>query len=231
MIPVRCLGLFFDCDGVLVDSTDSGERSWTRWAREFDLRPADVLAGVHGRRSAETVALFVPERERARAAARIDEIEIADAAGTRPIRGADQLLRALPRNVWAVVTSATPAVARTRLAAAALPDPPVLITADDVTAGKPAPDGYRAAAEALGLRCADTVVVEDTPRGVEAARAAGAGRVIGIGPRALESDADLVIRDLRGLSWHAPAPDGRRDDAMLQVPEAAVLRGAGYRRD
>ena len=56
-IPAR--GLLFDADGVLVDSDASVERAWTRWSHRWDLDPAAVLAMVHGRRSADTVALPV----------------------------------------------------------------------------------------------------------------------------------------------------------------------------
>ena len=47
---------------------------------------------------------------------------------------------------WAVVTSAGPELARRRLAAAGLALPPVLVSSNDVTRGKPAPDGYLLAA-------------------------------------------------------------------------------------
>jgi beta-phosphoglucomutase-like phosphatase (HAD superfamily) len=49
------------------------------------------------------------------------------------------------------------------------------------------------------------VVLEDAPSGVEAARAAGVRAVIGIGERALETDADVVVPDLRSVSYDAGA--------------------------
>ena len=56
-MPAR--GLLFDNDGVLVDSEASVVSSWSRWAVDHDLDPAEVLAAVPGRRAADTVALFV----------------------------------------------------------------------------------------------------------------------------------------------------------------------------
>ncbi len=98
------------------------------------------------------------------------------------------------------MTSGTRPLARARLQAAGLPLPDVMVTADDVSAGKPAPEGYLAAAAALGVPPADCVVLEDAVAGVLAARAAGVGAVIGVGERALATDADVVVTDLRALT-------------------------------
>ncbi len=64
-------------------------------------------------------------------------------------------------------------LARARLAAAGLPEPGVLVTADQVARGKPAPDPYLLAAERLGVDPADCLVLEDAPAGIAAGRAAG----------------------------------------------------------
>jgi sugar-phosphatase len=61
-----------------------------------------------------------------------------------------------------------------RLAAAGLPVPEVLVSAEDVSAGKPDPEGYLKAAAALGFDVAQCLVVEDSPAGVGAGSAAGA---------------------------------------------------------
>ncbi|HEY7261326.1 MAG TPA: HAD-IA family hydrolase [Trebonia sp.] len=199
-LDIPCRGVLFDCDGVLVDSTASGETAWTEWARRYDLDPAQVLRGVHGRRSADTVRRFVPSARFACALQAIEAIEIGTAATTAGIAGAAQLLAGLPPN-WAVVTSASPALATTRLDAAGLPPPPVLISAADVAVGKPAPNGYLEAARRLGLPISDCVVFEDSANGVQAGHAAGAVRVIGVGERALATEAEIVVRDLTGIRW------------------------------
>jgi sugar-phosphatase len=211
-LPAR--GLLLDNDGVLVDSDAAVTTSWSRWATEQGLDPAGVVAVVHGRRSADTVADLVPGARRVEATALIDRYELEDAETVPAVPGAADLLASLPAEVWAVVTSGTPALATARLTAAGLPLPEAMVTGPDVTAGKPHPECYRLGARALGLRPEETVVLEDSPAGVAAGRAAGA-RVVGIGERALAAGADVVVRDLTGLRWA---------DGVLSVPAGAVLQ-------
>lgn len=45
---------------------------------------------------------------------------------------------------------------------------------DDVTQGKPAPDLYLKAADALGVAPEDCIVIEDSLAGIQAGKAAGA---------------------------------------------------------
>lgn len=197
---IRCRAVLFDSDGVLVDSKDSGTKAWVRWAEQYGLDPDAVLDNMHGRRSIDTVSGFLPEADRAAGAAAIEELEIADAGPTKPIPGAADLLPTLAGN-WAVITSATEPLLRARFAAAGLELPEVVVTSADVSAGKPAPDGYLLAAERLGVPIGDCVVVEDSLNGIEAGHAAGAGSILGIGHDALESDAETVVLDLRACSW------------------------------
>jgi mannitol-1-/sugar-/sorbitol-6-phosphatase len=203
----------FDSDGVLVDSDSSVVLSWSRWARRRGLDPELVMGLVHGRRSADTVALLVAEAERADALAMIDRFEVEDAATVTACPGAGELLATLPHTAWAVVTSAVQPLAVARLAAAGLPRPSVLVTADDVREGKPAPEGYLRAAALLGLAVEDCLVLEDSDAGVAAGRAAGA-RVLGVSARARGTDAELVVNDLSGL---------RFDGTAVHVPPDAVL--------
>jgi sugar-phosphatase len=213
IVPAR--GLLFDADGVLVDSDASIERAWVRWAHRWDHDPAAVLAGIHGRRSDDTVALLVDHADRARALADIDRYELADVAAVTACPGAAALLASLPAGRWAVVTSGKRALATARLTAAGLPLPSVIVPADEVPRGKPDPAGYLAGAAGLGLPAGDCVVLEDSPAGIAAGVAAGAV-VVGVSERALAGDAPVVVRDLRGLSW---------DGAALHLPAEAVLRG------
>ncbi|MGW3981928.1 HAD-IA family hydrolase [Streptomyces mirabilis] len=215
VLDIPCEGLLFDNDGVLVDSDHGVDQAWSRWARDRDLPPEQVTTMVHGRRSADTVALLVTDpEERPAALAAIDRLEVEAASTTTALPGALDFLESLPRDRWAVVTSGVAVLARARLAAAGLPAPPVLITADDVSHGKPAPAGYRTAAEKLGFTPARTVVFEDSTAGAKAGTAAGA-TVIGVGHRGLATDASVVVRDLRGLTWH---------DGVLSLAAADLLR-------
>jgi mannitol-1-/sugar-/sorbitol-6-phosphatase len=210
---LTCRAVLFDNDGVLVDSVASAERGWSTWALEYGLDPAEVLAGVHGRRSADTVAKHLPAPLREGALRRIDELEVADAVSTTAIPGAAELIATLGEN-WAVVTSATPALLKARLAAAGLPVPRVVVTASDVRHGKPSPEGYLLAAAGLGMAPGDCVVIEDSLTGIRAGRDAGVGHVIGVGPAALATDAQPVVRNLVGLRWSA---------GVLHIPDLALL--------
>ena len=178
--------------------------------RALNLEPHIVNNLVHGRRSADTVALLVPEALRVKALARIDRYEVEDAATVRAIPGAAALLGSLPPHKWAVVTSARTKLARARIRAAGLPYPKVLVAADDVTCGKGDPEGYTTAAKRIGFATSDTVVFEDTPIGIQAARAAGVGTVVGVGTR-VAAGADLLVPDLSSVRW---------TDEGLEVPDA-----------
>jgi sugar-phosphatase len=192
--------LLFDNDGVLVDSVDSGNEAWTLWAREHDLDPAVLLPMIHGRRAEDTVATLVDEPRRAAAVQRINDLELATASSTRAMPGARELLAALDQVPWAVVTSAIRALAVARLQAAGLPLPAVLVTAEQVGAGKPAPDGYRTAAERLRVPASECVVFEDAPAGVEAGYAAGVAEVIGVHLAPGESATSSLVTDLSEVS-------------------------------
>lgn len=176
----RVHALLFDMDGTLVNSIAVVERTWRRFADRHRLDPQAVLAACHGRRAAETVALFASPRMDVDAEVRqLTAEETADVEGVVAIPGARELLAALPADRWAIVTSASLGLARRRLEVTGLIIPDVLVTADDVTEGKPAPDGYLSAARALGVRPANCLVFEDAPAGLQAGRNAGAS-VVGV---------------------------------------------------
>ncbi|MEJ6549615.1 HAD-IA family hydrolase [Corynebacterium sp. USCH3] len=207
--------ILFDIDGTLVDSTPAVNRAWRAWAAEHDIDADEVLAVCHGRRSADTIADFLPADQVAAEAGRLEEKEAGDVDGVVALPGAAELLTSLPADMWAAVTSGSQALMRARLGAAGLPVPGNLIAAEDVTDGKPDPQGYRMAAEALGVDPADCLVIEDAPAGLGAGRAAG-GRVLAVAtshPRdELEAlgrnqAADLVLDALTDLA--VEVQDGR----------------------
>ena len=161
-----------DIDGTLVDSTAIVQRVWTEVAAGFDADAAAILAVCHGKRDVDVVSEFFPEPVRGDVLAKIAELESDAVDGVVAGPGAAHLLANLDR--WAVVTSGGRDLMAKRLRAAGLPQPDVLIAAEDVRRGKPDPEGYRAAADALGAASAGCFVVEDAPAGIAAGRAAGA---------------------------------------------------------
>jgi sugar-phosphatase len=172
-VTIRCKGILFDMDGVLISSLGSVERSWTRWAEMRGIDPAYALSIVHGRRSIETIARLRPDLDAEAENRIIEKLEIDDTDGLMVLPGVLDLLAALPAGTWTVVTSATGPLARVRLAAAGIPASGRIITADDVVQGKPDPAPYLAGAALLGFAPEECVVIEDAASGARAGRAAG----------------------------------------------------------
>jgi mannitol-1-/sugar-/sorbitol-6-phosphatase len=193
--------LLLDLDSTLVDSMPSLVRSWSRWADEHSLAPAQVRTAIgHGLTAAAIVARLLPPEHRPAALARIDELETSDLDGVTALPGAHALLSSLPADRWGIVTSGNQMVARARLQAAGLPDPAVLVTADDVRRGKPDPEPYLLGARRVGADPARCLVVEDAPAGLAAARSAGM-RSIGVTTThtAADLDAHVVVEGLQNL--------------------------------
>ncbi|MET9481408.1 HAD-IA family hydrolase [Streptomyces sp. NPDC006638] len=199
--------LLFDNDGTLVSSLESVLRCWGRWVEEYGIT-ADAFAryGLHGRPAAEIVADLVPAARVRAAVARIEQLEIDDAAGgVVLVPGAAALLASLPAERWAVVTSASRRLADARLGAAGV-RPKTLVTADDVTRGKPDPEPFLLAARLLGVDPARCLVFEDAPAGLTAARAAGM-RTVALATTHLREElvADAVVDDLSAVSAQVTA--------------------------
>jgi sugar-phosphatase len=193
--------VLFDLDGVLVESREATERVWLDWAGRNGVDADELRAAMHGVRSVEVVRTVRPELDAAAEAEAIERTQAEDVDGLRAIPGAAAALAALRDDRVAVVTSATRPLAEARLEAVGIEPPAVIVYAGDVARGKPDPEGYRSAAERLGVDPARALVVEDSPPGVEAGRAAGAATVAVTsthGAAALEA-ADVVIDSLEEL--------------------------------
>jgi sugar-phosphatase len=177
MTSFRCGALLFDLDGVLIDSTPAVARVWRGWAIERGFDPEEVVKRAHGRPSISTVRHYLPDANHELENLEVERREMEDLAGVVPLPGAQRLLATLSPLRWMIATSCTRRLAEARLRAAGLPIPTLLVTASDVTHGKPHPEPYLKAAARLGVAPGDCVVVEDVPAGVRAGKAAGA-RVI-----------------------------------------------------
>jgi sugar-phosphatase len=168
-----CQAIIFDLDGVLIDSNPISERHWQAWAERHGL-PYDEIAQIHhGRPTVETMRRVAPHLDVAEEARLKETAEAKDTDGLTVYPGVETLLSQLPQGRWAIATSGTRQTATFRLRHVGLPQPTVLVTADDVKRGKPAPDPYLLAAERLGVAPCDCLIIEDAPAGVEAAKAAG----------------------------------------------------------
>jgi mannitol-1-/sugar-/sorbitol-6-phosphatase len=201
--------LLLDMDGTLVNSDAVVERCWRRWAGRHGLDPAEVLRVVHGRQGHMTMAELLPDRPMAENLAENALMlaeETADLDGVVPIAGAARFLAALSGHPHALVTSANEDLARARMSAAGLPLPPVLVTAERVSASKPDPEGFLKGAAELGFAPEECLVFEDAEVGIQAAKSAGM-RVVGIGPRAAAHAPTAQVPSLDHVRV-TPAPDG-----------------------
>lgn len=180
IFPGRSFSAFlFDMDGTILTSLVAAERVWTRWAMKHGVDVPHLMAALHGKRSIDTVrSLAIPGIDPVAEADAITRAEIEDVEGVEAIPGVGDFLAALPRERWAIVTSAPRDLALVRIAAARLPLPELMISSEDVPRGKPAPDPYLLAAAKFGVAPESCLVFEDAPAGIEAAENAGAPVVV-----------------------------------------------------
>lgn len=195
--------VLFDVDGVLLDSYAGYREVWSRWCALRGLELEATWAVTHGRRPVETVAEVAPHLSPEDEYVVLQRL-LAEVGDRFPaFEAAAPLLRTLPPQCWAVVTSGQRSTVLARFRAHGLPQPAVLVDGDDVQQGKPSPAGYLTAAAALGAHAEDCLVVEDAPAGVRAGRAAG-------------------MRVLAIASTHRPEELAEADEVVPTLAEAAV---------
>lgn len=167
--------VLFDMDGTILNSIKAAERVWSAWAMRHGIDLEAFLPTIHGVQSEETIRKLgltgIDPRVEAAAIARS---EIDEVAGIEAIAGAADFLTLLADDRWAIVTSAPRQLALRRIEAAGLPTPRLLIAAEDVSRGKPAPDCFQLAARQLGTTAERCLVLEDSIAGIAAAESAGA---------------------------------------------------------
>lgn len=199
----------FDCDGVLVNTEAEWVAIQTDYLREHGVELDDatrrritggsvelVLAAI-----AENVGLS-PEQVSQELLIRHGEVSSHD---LQPMPGVLDLLTAVSsRKPVAVASNSPRELLDEKLIALGLADlVDASVAIEDVENAKPAPDMYVRAAELLGARPADTLGIEDSETGAEAAVAAGlqllaVPSIPGQSPRAprtIASLADPVLHD------------------------------------
>jgi sugar-phosphatase len=210
--------VLFDCDGVLVDSRGICRDTWTQWATRMGVPSKSIVERLQGRPIREAMSELIPSDRLDGEVEWFEAMELRFASAVRAAPGARRVVNGLPGRKWAVVTSASRVLARARLAAAGLTLPRVLISADDVKAGKPSPDCYSLAASRLGVAIDRCIVFEDSSVGARAANRAGA-TVVGVGATI---DAEFHIgpvADLCSIELFAI----RRGEVQLRVYEGRRL--------
>ena len=204
MSPIRCRGVLFDLDGVLVDSTPAVARVWAWWARQHGFDADKVVREAHGKPSIATIRELLPNGNHEAENLEVERREIEDVEGVIPLPGAMELLRAIPSEKWAIVTSCTRRLAKVRIGTAGLPTPKRMVTSNDIRNGKPDPEPYLKGAQILGAAGTECVVIEDAPAGIRAGKAAGA-HVVALRTTAEDAElraagADWIVDDCAELS-------------------------------
>lgn len=201
MMQLTCQAVLFDLDGVLADSMENVERHWRRWAERNGLDADSIMGVVHGRPARDSIRELAPEADQEAEFRWLEQAEADDTEGVKPIAGAGELMAQVPVGRMGVVTSGSDPVARARLGHVGLTPPPVWVTADDITRGKPDPEPYQLGAEKLGVGAAQCVVIEDSPAGIRAGQAAGAPVIAVLTSHSVEAVgfADAVVASLNDI--------------------------------
>lgn len=175
--------VIFDWDGVVVDSSTAHKEAWERLAEERGLPlPENHFALGFGRKNQTIIPdiyqwTSVPE-EIEELGSRKEHLyrEILRQTGLDPLPGAMDLFNNLKQaGIPMAVGTSTPRknmeAVTTMIGADGFFD--AIITAEDVTHGKPDPEVFLKAADALGAKYENCVVIEDAVYGIQAALAGG----------------------------------------------------------
>lgn len=172
--------ILFDMDGTLIDSTPGVLKAWDTFGAGYKLsNSAAVAHATHGRRLYDTLKEYCGITEDL-IQAEIDRFENeVILGGVTPLPGAIDLVSKLMSNPssnskWTIVTSASDKYAPRALERSGIPIPLTgIITANDVSEGKPHPTPYLAGAVRCGVDPKNCLVIEDAVSGLISGRRAG----------------------------------------------------------
>jgi mannitol-1-/sugar-/sorbitol-6-phosphatase len=182
-ITLTVHGILFDMDGVLISSTGADARAWLRWAALRGMESTFSIHATHGRRAVDTLRALRPDLDPGPEITLLEDLDAEDHTGTEVLPGVQRLLASLQAEAhfdgggsgarWTIVTSASQRLMENRLRHVGLPIPATIITANNVTHGKPHPEPYLNGTLSLGLEPSQCLVIEDSPAGIQSGKAAG----------------------------------------------------------
>lgn len=197
-------------DGTILNSIAAAERIWGAWAARHGLDVATFLPTIHGVKGVETISrLGLPGVDPVKEAREILDAEMAELEGIVPIPGATEFLASLPRDRWALVTSAGLDLALKRLKEAGITRPDVIVSGDDVQNGKPHPDCFLLGARKLGFEAKDCLVFEDAVAGILSGEGAGASIMVITATHSHKMDTALATMEDYTNVQADNGPDGR----------------------
>jgi HAD superfamily hydrolase (TIGR01509 family) len=200
--------VLWDMDGTLVDSE---EYHWLSWRDTMALEGVaithDQFLKTFGQRNDSILPQWLKAGSSAEHMQWVGDSKeelyrkLVHQGDLKPLPGVMEWVRRLREQGWRqAVASSAPRknieVVLEVLGMASFFD--ALVSAEDVTAGKPDPQVFQKGAERLGMPASRCIVVEDAVPGVEAARRAGM-RCIGVSRKGLLTGADVVVRSLVDL--------------------------------
>lgn len=214
--PTQPEAALFDLDGTLIDSEPRSQAAWQilfdRYEIALDPHVRRGFSGRPGRNVLREHLASFPAIGLEELFAEVLAIQSGpDVPGAELVPGAVAFMRHLREAgvPLGVVTSGRRDYANCELTALGVMEfLDVVVTADDVSRGKPDPEGYLAGCAGLAVEPAGTIVFEDTPAGITAARCAGA-RCVGIAtghPPVELGEADVVVPDFTELRWPLGLP-------------------------
>ncbi|MDQ1585834.1 MAG: validoxylamine 7-phosphate phosphatase [Actinomycetota bacterium] len=202
-------GVVFDLDGTLVLTEGRMATVWRSFFEAngiaFDDDLAHHVTGRRGQDSLVELQHLFPDRPIAELVRQVNDIEVGvPLTDVQPVAGAVHLVRRLSAAGMplGLVTSAGRDYAAGLLRELGVDEAfTTVVTGEDVSRGKPDPEGYLAACKSLGLDPAQVVGFEDSRAGVAAVKAAGMTcvAVATTQPARLLTEADIVIADLEDL--------------------------------
>jgi HAD superfamily hydrolase (TIGR01509 family) len=205
-------GIVFDMDGVIVNSHPAHREAWQKFLRTVgkDVSDADLDFILEGRKRQDILRHFLGE---------LSEVEVLNYGNKKdeffreigervqPVAGVVEFLAELAQAELPAAVATSASKQRTRFTLRKLNLSHhfrAVVTGDDVAEGKPSPAIYQTAAARLGLPAQNLLAIEDSPCGVQAARAAGMHCIgIGIGSSVeslRQAGAEPVIQNFVGLS-------------------------------
>jgi beta-phosphoglucomutase family hydrolase len=200
--------VLWDMDGTLVDSE---EFHWLSWRDTLAAEGVPITHGqfvvTFGQRNDSILPHWLGADAAPDRVQRVGNVKealyrkLVRDSGIAPLPGAAEWVRRLNQEKWrqAIASSAPRANVEAVLEVIGLAGCfQAIVSAEDVTAGKPDPQVFLTAAARLGAAPAECIVVEDAVAGVEAARRAGM-RSIGVSRKALLAG-DIAVSSLADLS-------------------------------
>lgn len=209
---MRYSGILFDFNGTMFFDTRQNEAAWQAFARKYCGRlitETEFRERAHGRTNRDLLEYLFDRRLSALEVESYSaekeiiyrELCLQDAVNFHLAPGLTELLDELkaagfPRNIATAAEKGNVDFYCRHFHLAQWFDLDKVVYDNGTFPGKPRPDIYLLAAQKIGLMPASCIVVEDALSGIQAAQAAGAGKIIAIGPAA----GHRALRKINGVS-------------------------------